>query len=134
MPDNTVRIYPSLAYADVGRAAEWLARVFGFELTLEIVGDEHAQAYAELRLGDGDAWIMLSSPNPVIPAYGERPGFYVYVRDHDIESHYARATAEGAEIEQALERTDYATREYIARDLEGNLWHFGTFRPGMGVG
>ena len=131
MPDNTVRIYPSLAYADVSRAAEWLARVFGFELALEIEGDEHSQAYAELRLGEDDTWILLSSPNTSMPVYRDRPGFYVYVRD--IESHYARATSQGAEIVHVLERTDYATREYTARDLEGNLWQFGTFRPGVHV-
>jgi uncharacterized glyoxalase superfamily protein PhnB len=131
MPNDATRIYPSLAYADVGRAAEWLARVFGFELGLEIEGDEHAQAYAELRLGEGDTWILLSRSNTGLPMYPDRPGFYVHVRD--IESHYARATSEGAEIVQALERTDYATREYVARDLEGNLWQFGTFLPGVYV-
>jgi uncharacterized glyoxalase superfamily protein PhnB len=131
MSNDNARIYPSLAYADVGRAAEWLAQVFGFELGLEIEGDEHSQAYAELRLGEGDTWILLSRSDTGLPTYRDRPGFYVHVRD--IESHYARATSEGAEIVQALERTDYATREYVARDLEGNLWQFGTFLPGVYV-
>lgn len=131
MPENTARVYPSLAYTDVGRAAEWLARVFGFELGLEIKGDEHAQAYAELRLGEGDTWILLSRSDTGLPTYRDRPGFYVHVPD--IQSHYARAMSQGAGIEQALERTDYATWEYIARDLEGNLWQFGTFLPGVYV-
>jgi uncharacterized glyoxalase superfamily protein PhnB len=25
--------------------------------------------------------------------------------------------------------TDYGSRDYSARDLEGNQWHFGTYRP-----
>ena len=25
---------------------------------------------------------------------------------------------------------DYGSREYSARDLEGNLWSFGTYDPG----
>lgn len=37
----------------------------------------------------------------------------------------------GAEITTELHDTDYGSRDYAARDPEGNLWNFGTYRPGV---
>ena len=37
-----------------------------------------------------------------------------------------------AEIVRELADTDYGSREYAARDLEGNVWSFGTYRPVAG--
>jgi uncharacterized glyoxalase superfamily protein PhnB len=51
----------------------------------------------------------------------------VYVPDTD--AHYARARAAGAEIVRELADTPYGSREYSARDVEGNLWSFGTYYP-----
>jgi uncharacterized glyoxalase superfamily protein PhnB len=28
-----------------------------------------------------------------------------------------------------MSETDYGSRDYSAEDLEGNQWHFGTYRP-----
>jgi uncharacterized glyoxalase superfamily protein PhnB len=56
-------------------------------------------------------------------------GFSVYAWVEDLETHYARARAAGAEIVRPLADTDYGTREYGARDLDGHLWFFGTYRP-----
>jgi uncharacterized glyoxalase superfamily protein PhnB len=30
-----------------------------------------------------------------------------------------------------LHNTDYGSRDYAARDLEGNVWSFGTYRPAV---
>jgi uncharacterized glyoxalase superfamily protein PhnB len=27
---------------------------------------------------------------------------------------------------------DYGSRDYMAQDLEGNVWSFGTYTPGLG--
>jgi uncharacterized glyoxalase superfamily protein PhnB len=47
----------------------------------------------------------------------------------DVDAHAERAKAAGAEIVRELNDTDYGSREYAARDLEGNVWSFGTYRP-----
>lgn len=44
-------------------------------------------------------------------------------------AHCARARRGGAEIVRDLHDTDYGSREYSARDPEGNMWHFGTYQP-----
>ena len=51
----------------------------------------------------------------------------------DADAHYERAKAAGAEI--AAEPTDqvYRSRDYSARDPEGNLWSFGMYRPASTV-
>ena len=55
-------------------------------------------------------------------------GVYVIV-DDGIDAHFERARTAGAEIVRELHDTDYGSRDYVARDPEGNLWSFGTYRP-----
>jgi uncharacterized glyoxalase superfamily protein PhnB len=50
----------------------------------------------------------------------------------DADAHHERARAEGAEIVTELVSTDYGSRDYSARDIDGNLWSFGTYRPSAG--
>lgn len=67
------------------------------------------------------------APDSVNPWKSAAYGTYAVVEDIDV--HYARAVAEGAEILRPLADTDYGAREYTARDPEGHLWSFGTYRP-----
>ncbi|HUF02532.1 MAG TPA: VOC family protein [Gaiellaceae bacterium] len=53
----------------------------------------------------------------------------MYVIVADVDGHYERARSAGAEIVRELKDTDYGSRGYMARDSEGNLWSFGTYRP-----
>ena len=62
--------------------------------------------------------------------YGKVGTAAVYVAIADPDAHYARAKAAGAEIIRELNDTPYGSREYGARDLEGNAWSFGTYRAG----
>ena len=52
---------------------------------------------------------------------------YVVVEDPD--TMHERAKAAGAEISREIEDTDYGSREFSARDPEGNAWSFGTYDP-----
>ena len=58
---------------------------------------------------------------------GVNQGVYVIV--DDIEAQYERARGANAEIVRPLADTDYGSREFMARDPEGNIWSFGTYRP-----
>ena len=59
-----------------------------------------------------------------------RPGsFGAYVVTADPDAVHARAKAAGAEITSELHETDYGSRDFAARDPEGNRWSFGTY-PG----
>jgi hypothetical protein len=71
---------------------------------------------------------MLGSSRPDAPATrGGGGGIYVVVIDPD--AHCARARDAGAEILREPFDTDYGSRDYSAKDPEGNVWHFGTYQP-----
>lgn len=42
----------------------------------------------------------------------------------DVDAHYSRALAAGAEIERRLETRPYGERRYEALDPAGHRWHF----------
>jgi uncharacterized glyoxalase superfamily protein PhnB len=130
MSDQT--IFPALRYRDAPAAIEWLGNAFGFEPRMVVDGEAGAVAHAELI--HGGAMIMLGSAKPPdaddYSAAAPPPGgtaLYMVVDDPD--AHHDRARAAGAEIVRAPQDTDYGSREYSARDLEGNVWSFGTYQP-----
>jgi uncharacterized glyoxalase superfamily protein PhnB len=55
---------------------------------------------------------------------------WVYIALDDVDVHYQRAKAAGVEVlNEPHDAMDSAQRGYSARDLEGNLWSFGTASP-----
>jgi uncharacterized glyoxalase superfamily protein PhnB len=129
---NHPNIFPVLRYKDAAAAVEWLERAFGFEEKAVYRGEDGIIHHAQLQLGTGmimfgqqreDGWFGGKTPDP----YTSPQGIYVAVDDPD--AHHARAKAAGAEIVRELSDQDYGSREYSARDLEGNLWSFGTYDP-----
>jgi Glyoxalase-like domain len=57
--------------------------------------------------------------------YGKRAGQgWLYVAVEDPDAHCRRARAAGAEVMTELHDTDYGSRDYTARDPEGNIWSF----------
>jgi uncharacterized glyoxalase superfamily protein PhnB len=134
MPQHAAaNIIPCLRYRNAPAAIEWLKKAFGFEKHFVVPGPQGGIAHAELRLGNG--FVMLGSARDDAfawqpPQKGGQVTQSVYIVVEDAGAHCDRARAAGAEIVRDLEDTDYGSREYSARDLEGHLWHFGTYRPG----
>lgn len=125
-------LYPVFRYRDPDAAVEWLCRAFGCE-EHEVHRDEegvirHAELQLEgnllmIGLAEEGGWLGGEEPRPL----GSTASVYVAVTDPD--AHHARAQAAGAAIVRELADQPYGSREYSARDLEGNLWSFGTYRP-----
>ena len=121
-------IYPVLKYGDAHAAMEFLESAFGFETLHVYEGENRAVAHAEMRLGD--QLIMLGSTGQGDARFDQGAGktsLYLVVEDPD--DRYQGAKQAGARIERELEDQDYGSREFTARDPEGNLWSFGTYRP-----
>lgn len=118
--------YPCVAYRDARAAIDWLERAFGFEC-LMIHPEQGPVVHAELAFGTGV--LMVSTLDEAFAAAPKRRYNAPYVHVADPDAHHARAVAAGAEITRPLENTDYGSREYCARDPEGNEWSFGTYRP-----
>ena len=56
----------------------------------------------------------------------------IYVFVDDLDKHFEQAQSAGADILSPPTKTDFGAFEYHARDLEGHLWTFGTYRPDIG--
>jgi uncharacterized glyoxalase superfamily protein PhnB len=121
-------IYASMRYYDAAAAIEWLERAFGFTRQVAYDDGDGVVQHAELRYGDG--LVMLGQWR------GEddhrKPGAgWAYVAVDDLDAHHARAREAGAEIVGEIQHLDYGSF-YGARDPDGNLWSFGTYRPELG--
>jgi uncharacterized glyoxalase superfamily protein PhnB len=126
------------SYEDVGRAADWIAKAFGFTETGRWSDDEGRVTHVNMQL-DG-SMLMLGWPGPDYQSpkhhaevceqarlwsrapYGING---VYVAVDDIDAHYGQAVAAGATILSELEdNTGVGQRQYRAEDLEGHRWMF----------
>jgi uncharacterized glyoxalase superfamily protein PhnB len=118
-------VIPTFKYDDAPAAIDFLERAFGFERKNVFEGDGLVH-HAELTHGRG--MVMLGSVGAGDPQFEtKRSSVYVVVPDADAA--YERAKAAGAEITRELQDTDYGSREFAARDPEGNVWSFGTYDP-----
>lgn len=128
---SIAEIIPCLRYEDAPAAIDWLVKAFGFEKQLMVAGEGNTIAHAQLAFGTG--MIMLGSVKD--DPYGQSPRALkgvnqtVYAIIDDVDAHYARARAAGAEIMRDIQDEDYGGRAYTARDPEGNIWTFGSYRP-----
>ena len=134
--DLRPNIFPAVRYRDADVALEWLKRAFSFEEKAAYRGDDGTIQHAELELGNGivmfgqhsdDGWLGGQTPAPL----SSTVSIYAVVPDPD--EHYRRAVDAGARIVREIEDQPYGSREYSARDLEGNLWSFGTYDPYIAV-
>lgn len=121
-------LYPILKYEDAHAAIEFLEKAFGFERLQVHDGDKGGVAHAELKFAGGV--VMLGSVSEGDPRFNQGAGrTSVYAVIDDADSLYARARDAGADIVMEPTDQDYGSRDFSARDPEGNLWSFGTYRP-----
>lgn len=111
-----------MRFRDADAGMEWLARAFGFEQQVAYRSDDDVIRHAQMSLGPGIVMLGQGDPEHYLSQ-----GFYIAV--DDVDAHFERAKAAGAEIIREIEDTDYDSREYTARDPEGHIWSFGTYRP-----
>ncbi|GAA0512022.1 similarity with Glyoxalase/Bleomycin resistance protein [Paractinoplanes deccanensis] len=126
MTEPRPQVWPTLAATDARALISFLVDAFGFTETA-VMGEGDFVAHAELAwpLGGG---IMLGSVKQD-GVWRLRPGsFGCYVVADDIDALHERAVKAGAEIVKPPFRTDYGSYDFAARDPEGNLWSFGTYR------
>ncbi|MFJ9667191.1 VOC family protein [Streptomyces sp. NPDC101219] len=123
-------IVPTLLYADAKAAIRQLTEAFGFRDLAVYEGEDGAVTHAELAQGNG--MVMLGSKGRGgafdTAMKGAGPAAAYIVVD-DVDAHHRRAVEHGAEILMPPTDQDYGSRDYMARDLEGNIWSFGTYAP-----
>ena len=124
-------VWPTLRARDARGLIRFLVEAFGFE---EVVtygdrpdGSGDTLVHAELAWPLGGGVMLGSARDDGWPVQPGTAGCYVVTDQPD--ALHDRAVAAGAEITTPLHDTDYGSRDFAARDPEGNRWSFGTY-PG----
>ncbi|MET8676213.1 VOC family protein [Streptomyces sp. NPDC004647] len=128
-------IYPTLLYADAQAAIKLLTEAFGFTADAVYTGEGDVVAHAELSYGNGVVMLGSKGREGIFAqtlGNGGPAGIYVVVQD--VDAHHRKAAAHGVEILMPPTDQDYGSRDYMARDAEGNVWSFGTYAPAGGGG
>jgi uncharacterized glyoxalase superfamily protein PhnB/uncharacterized protein YndB with AHSA1/START domain len=125
-PEPLPRVLPVLYYLDVGSAADWLCRAFGFRERMRYPDSDGRIFYAELELS-GSVILLRSLEKASAEAVGPRQSLYVYV--DDLRGHFEHARGEKASIVSEPER--HGDVVYAARDPEGQDWTFAQAHPSM---
>ncbi len=120
------RVFPYLVYDDATAAVEWLCRVFGFErVDVQTIPDGRI---VHAALSVQGAQVMLAS---LFEGGGYRSPkgldalpSHVLIHVDDVEAHFLRAEAEGANILYEPRDQPWGARLYEATDLEGHRWGF----------
>ncbi len=122
------QVWPTLRATDARALIRFLVEAFGFEETATH-GEGDRVDHCQLDWPAGGGIMLGSVRDEPDGAWALRAGtFGAYVVTDDVDALAARAAAAGAEIVRPPSDTDYGSREFIARDPEGNRWSFGTYR------
>lgn len=119
------RIAPYLLYEDGVAAIEFLTNAFGFEESMRME-DAGVVNHAELRLGDDVVMLGQSGEDYRSPKNAGHYNALVHVYVDDVDAHFDRAKAAGAEIVMEPTDQEYGDRRYDAKDPEGHFWSFAT--------
>lgn len=115
----------ALFYQDPKAALAWLEKAFDFELVMLLEDAEGNLAHSQMSFGDGVVMIgqEWSDDHKSPKSVGGKNTQTVSIEvDTDIDAHFARAKAAGAEIMAEPETQFYGDRTYRCRDPEGHIW------------
>ena len=134
MSDFTYRSAPSpsFQYEDAPAAIDWLQRAFGFRAGLVVPGEDGTIVHSEIWAGDHSIGVTSTSHDSFerkTPAQAGGVTSLIYCVVDDVDAHYERAKAAGAEILMPPTDQDYGGRDYACRDPGGYIWSFGTYAP-----
>lgn len=128
-------VFPTLLYTDARAAIRQLTEAFGFTERSVYESEDGTVMHAELVQGDGAVMLGSKGRGGVFDTAMRGAGpAGVYVVVDDVDAHHRRAAEQGAEILLPPTDQDHGSRDYMARDLEGNVWSFGTYAPETGTG
>ncbi|WP_329408528.1 VOC family protein [Streptomyces sp. NBC_00704] len=123
-------LFPTVLYADAKAAIRQLTEALGFTELSVYEGEDGSVMHAELAQGNGAVMLGSKGRGGVFDTAMKGAGpAGVYVVVDDVDAHHRRAVEHGVEILMPPTDQEYGSRDYMARDLEGNLWSFGTYTP-----
>lgn len=127
-PPGTV--VPALVYGDVSSAVAWLSRAFGFREVLRwgppetptvqlSVGTDASMVAFGPSVGHGTAEdLEWRPPQPLATSQS------LTVQIPDVDAHYEKAVAAGADVLIAPQTYNFGERQYSVLDVGGHVWCF----------
>ena len=117
-------VTPYLLYEDGEAAIEFLTKAFGFREKMRSAG-EAGGFHAELEIAPAGGLVYLGQPadgfrNPSVVGKTS----FVYAVVDDVDDHYARAKAAGAQVVSEPKDQSYGYRHYGCTDPQGHEWWF----------
>ncbi|MEX2982155.1 VOC family protein [Streptomyces sp. C36] len=129
-PTASPAVSPALLYDDAQAAIRQLTEAFGFLRTALYESEDGTVLHAELVYGNGMVMIGSRGRGGVFDHAMRQAGpAGVYVVVEDADAHHARAVEHGVEVLTPPTDQEYGSRDYMARDVGGNIWTFGTYAP-----
>jgi uncharacterized glyoxalase superfamily protein PhnB len=120
-------INPVVQYRDLDAGARFLVEAFGFVEHVAHKAGDGSTEYVELSLNGAPLGLGQLTEGSM---FDTGPAV-VYISLEEVAGMHARAVAAGAEILMAPTDQDYGSRDFVAKDHEGNVWCFGTYQPGV---
>ena len=123
--ENAPTVWHTFRAGDCRALIGFLVAAFGFVENVAYE-DDGVIVHAQLDWPEGGG-VMLGQERDGT-GWDRQPGTAgAYVVTADPDGVHARAVAAGAEIIEGPVERDYGSRDFVARDPEGNLWSFGTY-------
>lgn len=123
-----ITAWPSLHARDARKLISFYEEAFGFVVSV-VIGEGERVDHAELLWGD-DGGLMVGSAkaSPSPSDFALAPGtFGAYFVTDSPQKLFERAVSHGATIVTPPEETPFGSVQFCLRDLEGNLFSFGTY-------
>ena len=112
-----------VVYNDIGEAVAWLTRVFGFAEHFRY-GDPAHPSGAQMRFDKAVIMLREARPGSATPKDLGASTQSITLFTDDVDAHYARAKAAGAEIVEEPHETEYGEYQYGVVDFAGHHWLF----------
>lgn len=120
-------IFPALRYKDAAAAIEFLTKAFGFTEVVAYRNDEGVVEHAQLDFRGTSVMLGRRREEEYDQVAADVTASALYVVVEDTDAHCAQARSAGAQIVKEPHDQDYGSHDYVAKDLEGNVWSFGTY-------
>jgi uncharacterized glyoxalase superfamily protein PhnB len=126
MPDQLPDLIPVVPYEDIRAAHDFLVDVLGFESAGIIEDGDGNVVHGEVRVGERRIWLHAVAGGLSTPRLTDTQTGGIVVHVADVDAHFARVKAAGADITREPTDEDYGQREYGVRDPEGHSWYIAT--------
>jgi uncharacterized glyoxalase superfamily protein PhnB len=126
MPNEFLDTIAVVPYEDIRAGHDYLVDVLGFTSGGLVELPDGSVVHGEVRAGDRRIWLHLAAGGLSTPAQADAVTGGLVVHVADVDAHYERAKAAGAEIVREPTDEDYGQREYDVRDPAGHHWYFAT--------